>query len=357
MKITFILPGVGSYLSGGFKVVYEYANRLVNDGFSVNVIYPMAVTWKQYSLTYKIKRVYHYSHALIKDSYKPTWFNVEPRIKQIWVPFLSSYLIPKSDFIFATGWETAVFLNKLPCSSRKKFYLIQSFEDWCGPREKVAETWKYPMTKIVIAPWLKEIADRMGEESMLIENGFDFAAFPLLTPIERRDRYSIIMLYHEWEFKGSKIGIKALEIVKNKYPQLQPIFFGTPEKPADVPEWITYHQTPSELFKLYNSASIYLGTSAREGFSLTVAEAMQCGCAVVCTDIGGYKVVAKHAETALLSPIGDADNLARNIIRLIEDDSLRIKIAHNGYDNIKKYTWERAYSKLKNLIDVCSCMQ
>ena len=353
MRLTFILPGSGSYLSGGFKVVYEYANRFAQDGFSVKIIYPMVITWKRYSLNYTVKRVYHYFRALLKSSYKPDWFKIDNRIKQIWLPYLSYYFIHKSDYIFATGWETAVFLNGYHSNSIKKYYLIQSFEDWCGPREKVEATWKYPMKKVVISPWLKDIADRMGEESYLIENGFDFESFHLMNSIENRNKFSVIMLYHEWELKGSKVGIKALEIVKIKKSQLRAILFGTPEPPKNLPEWITYHQSPPNLCKLYNTAAIYLGTSSCEGFSLTVGEAMQCGCATVCTDIGGYKVVAEHGVTALLSPIGDAECLAKNIIRFLEDDGLRIKIARNGYDKIKEFTWERAYNKLKDLIETC----
>ena len=346
------MPSTGAYLHGGFKVVYEYANRLVNDGISVNIIYPLAVTWQQYSLLYKIKRVIHYFRALLKSSYKPSWFNIDSRINQIWVPFLSGYFMPHSDCIFATGWETAVFLNGYHIEPSKKYYLIQSFEDWCGPKERVAETWKYSMKKIVISQGLKNIADSFGQEVTLIENGFDSKEFPLINPIESRDKFSVIMLYHEWELKGSKIGLQALKIVKSKYSQLKVSFFGTPEKPKDLPEWVTYYQLPKELFNLYNEASIYLGTSFHEGFGLTVGEAMQCGCAVVCTENYGYKVMAQHNVTALLSPIGDADGLAENIIKLIEDIDLRIKIARNGHQYIQKFTWERAYGKLKALIEI-----
>ena len=37
--ITFILPRTGETPIGGFKVVYEYANRLVEDGYTVNIVY------------------------------------------------------------------------------------------------------------------------------------------------------------------------------------------------------------------------------------------------------------------------------------------------------------------------------
>ena len=36
-----------------------------------------------------------------------------------------------------------------------------------------------------------------------------------------------------------------------------------------------------------------------------------------------------------------------NIIRLIEDDDLRIHLAGNGYAMIQEFTWDRAYDQLK----------
>ena len=37
--ITFILPRTGEEPIGGFKVVYEYANRLAKDGYHINIVY------------------------------------------------------------------------------------------------------------------------------------------------------------------------------------------------------------------------------------------------------------------------------------------------------------------------------
>ena len=37
--IVFLLPNSGSRPVGGVKIVLDYANRLVDDGFSVDVVY------------------------------------------------------------------------------------------------------------------------------------------------------------------------------------------------------------------------------------------------------------------------------------------------------------------------------
>ena len=64
--------------------------------------------------------------------------------------------------------------------------------------------------------------------------------------------------------------------------------------------------------------------------------------------------MAKHEETALLSPIKDPNQLAENIIRLIEDDELRIRLATNGQRYVKEhFTWEKSQTVLKNLLNQC----
>ena len=88
--------------------------------------------------------------------------------------------------------------------------------------------------------------------------------------------------------------------------------------------------------------------------ALPPAEAMQCGAALCCTDIPGFALYAKNTETALLSKVFDVQGLADNIIRLINDNDLRIKIAKAGNDFIRQFTWEKATSSFKEYIESCN---
>ena len=78
-----------------------------------------------------------------------------------------------------------------------------------------------------------------------------------------RDKFAVVMLYHEMERKGCKYGFEALELVKQRYPQLKVTLFGTPELPTDLPEWYEYYQRPDREMhnRIYNEAAIFLGTS------------------------------------------------------------------------------------------------
>ena len=128
--------------------------------------------------------------------------------------------------------------------------------------------------------------------------------------------------------------------------------FGVYDTEEKMPEWIDFHKSPTheEHLAINNESSIYLASSVTEGWGLTIGEAMMCGQAVVCTAAEGFLEMAVNEENALVSPVRNSEMLANNIIRLIEDDDLRVKIARQGLDDIKKFTVDKSYAKFKEIV-------
>ena len=58
-------------------------------------------------------------------------------------------------------------------------------------------------------------------------------------------------------------------------------------------------------------------------------------------------------ETGLLSPVFDYKALAENIIKLISYNELRIRLAKNGNENIKKFNWKSAVESFQKVIEEC----
>lgn len=356
--IAFLLPDDGRTPYGGYKIVFEYANRLAADGYRVTLVYPASFWFWRKSLRKKYRSLRRYLSGLRRKDYKAGWFRLDPRIEERWVWSLNECFVPRADIYIATACWTAGYLNRYRrVTPRKKYYLIQGYEVWYPCTEKqVLRSYRFTMRKIVIAEWLEEIVCRRsgGGDCRLIHNGLDFDYFRRTVDFGDRDRYCVCMLYHTAEAKGCGDAFRALEIVRKQFPELKVNIFGTTPRPEGLPEWYRYYQRPDREThnRIYNEAAVFVAPSHSEGFGLTPCEAMMCGCAVACTDNGGYAVSCKAEETALVGPIRDPERLAENIVRLIEDDALRLRIARAGHENIRRFTWERAYGKLKNYLEL-----
>lgn len=354
-RILFLLPSIGVKPIGGFKVIYEYANRLVADGFDVGIVYPAyCLRIGQSPLVAFLRRgksVWRYLLNLFTKGYSCSWFQIDPKVKELWVWSLAPKFVPEADAYIASAVNTSVYLNQYKhIPNEHKFYFIQGFETWNGiTAEQVIETYRYPMRKIVIAHWLEEIVNKVGEQCTVIPDGFDFNYFHLTNDMKSRNKFIVCMLYHKAEVKGCTDGLEALNIVKKKFPALQVYMFGTPLRPKSLPEWYHYSQTPDKDThnRLYNEAAIFVGTSRVEGWGLTIGEAMICGCAVACTDTLGYREMVTPNVTGLVSSIENPKALAANIIRLIDDDQLRYRIAETGNKSIQQFSIEKSYEKFK----------
>lgn len=352
--ITFLLPSPARVPAGGYKVAYEYANRLVADGHKVNVVYAGSLFFAKKTAYFKMTNCVRYVQSRVAGFSARKWFPLDKRVHEHLAFSLNDRHVPKSDIYIATSPYTAMYLKEYPVDGQRKFYFIQDYENWGNVTdEMLLATYHYDLRKIVISNWLQRIIESHGLECTLIPNGFNFDYFHLKTPIEKKDKYRITMLYHTMERKGCRYGFEALAIVKAKFPQLRVNLFGVPARPEGLPEWYEYHRCPDAKThnRLYDEAALFLGTSNIEGWGLTVGEAMICGQTVVCTDNAGYREMALHERTALVSPVKDPEELARNLIRLIEDDTLRWRVAAEGHRFIQQFTWEKSYQKFKALLE------
>jgi glycosyltransferase involved in cell wall biosynthesis len=360
LRITFLLPGTGHLPTGGSKVVYKYANHLSRRGHRVTLVHPALVAARASTLQAVRAASLFVYRGTVRD-YRPRgWFRLEPAVRTIWVPTLSSRFIPHGDVVLATAWETAEWVVDYPAAKGEKFYLIQSWETWAGPEDRVRATWKAPLKRIVIARWLREMAREMGIECTYIPNGIDFEQFDLDNPIEDRDPNHLMMLYHTHPVKGSADGIEALSLLRRKQmPDLRATLFGTSPPSSPFPQWVDYRRLPSqpELRACYNRAAIFIAPAHIEGWPLPPAEAMICGAALAATDIGGHREYGIDGETALLSPAGNPKKLAENVLRLVRDAELRTKIARQGYEHIRRCSWDEALDSFERLLNHGSARQ
>ena len=161
------------------------------------------------------------------------------------------------------------------------------------------------------------------------------------------------MLYHSSPIKGVQDGLKAFEIARTIYPDIRLVMFGTRKPRSGLPQDVEFHENPPQemLREIYGSCDIWLFTSRLEGCGLVPMEAMACQCALVTTNVGAIPDYAIPGETALVSPPGDPEALAKNLIRLLAGESELRRIAWAGYKHIRQFTWERSARQMEKLFE------
>ncbi|WP_417538424.1 glycosyltransferase family 4 protein [Marinobacter sp.] len=71
---------------------------------------------------------------------------------------------------------------------------------------------------------------------------------------------------------------------------------------------------------------LFLLSSNTEGTSMTLLEAMSLGLPTVATEAGGTPEIVAHAETGLLTPVGNVSAFAEGIAHIIKDKELRQRL-------------------------------
>lgn len=353
MKINFILPLYTKIPIGGYRVIYEYANNLSKRGHEVIITYPHSLpNWKpQYEFYQKLfKKIADLKNMIIKSKNKG--FSLYEGVESLRIKEITTKYLPDSDVIFATFWPIAEIIKDLPPGKGQKFYLVQDFDDYFGPQKRLEHTWRLPFKKITVSSWLYEkVKSIAGSQDLVnIPNGIDHGIFRKIKEFNDRPP-RILAMYSTVRYKKIEDCIKALEISRLKYNDCRITMFGT-ARPRTLPNWIEYRHNISDemLVVLYNESSIFVCSSVAEGFAFPPAEAMACGCALASTDCGGNREYAEHGVTALLSPPNDPEALAANIIKLLKDENLRIKLSQAGYERIKQFTWDKSTDYLEAFI-------
>lgn len=350
-SICFILPKFARKPIGGFKMVFEYANRLNNLGHDVTILFLNDKSFETWKIPVILKRI----AANLLTRIEPRWFKLNKKINKISGTSIGfQNKIKNVDVAIATAVDTVSDTNIL-FPNIKKIYFIQDYEDWIYSKEIVQSTYSIGFVNIVISEWLKKIVDRYAiNPSILIKNSIDVGIYRCKVPIQKRNNFSLAFLYHSGKHKGAIYAFKAIAKLKEKYPNLEVYSFGTSKKPSDMPSYVNYFYCASQnqTVDIYNKVAVFLCSTVAEGYGLTGLEAMACGAVLVSTDYCGVREYAVDKKNALLSPIKDIDALVANISRVFDDDFLRFNLSEAGINSVKnEFNWNMAVDKFNSVIN------
>jgi glycosyltransferase involved in cell wall biosynthesis len=94
-----------------------------------------------------------------------------------------------------------------------------------------------------------------------------------------------------------------------------------------------------DLVKLYNSVDLLLFPSLIEGFGFPVAEAMACGCPVICSNTSSLPEVG--GEAAYYIDPYDKKSIIHAVNEVLSDNQLRKDMVKKGFKQSQKFSWDR----------------
>lgn len=153
-----------------------------------------------------------------------------------------------------------------------------------------------------------------------------------------------------WPHKNHRAALQALQQLKEKH-QLQPLLVctGTPKEEhgelvrlgeqLGVAEQFRFlgYCPRQDLPALYQQAMVLVFPSLFEGFGMPVAEAMSCGCPVICSNTTSLPEVGGEAAF-YIDPL-NPEMLCEAIYQVWTDSGLRQELIKRGREQARKFSW------------------
>jgi trehalose synthase len=103
---------------------------------------------------------------------------------------------------------------------------------------------------------------------------------------------------------------------------------------------------------LQSASSVVIQKSTREGFGLTVTEALWKGTPVVASSTGGIPLQIRDGENGFLVEAGDKKGFARRIAQLLRDPDLADEMGQKGRELVReKFLITRLVSDYLDLVN------
>ncbi|MCW4007338.1 MAG: glycosyltransferase family 4 protein [Candidatus Bathyarchaeota archaeon] len=211
------------------------------------------------------------------------------------------------------------------------------------------------MTRELIALGLQE------SRISYVPNGIDTNFFK---PEKPKEENLLLYVGRISELKGLHILIKTLRYLKEN---VHLVIIGPPDWNTNYYQNLLYliekenskglHKIDylgameqSEIVKWYQKASLLVLPSYAEGFPVTILEALSCETPVIATPVGGIPEIIENNKTGILIPPGDPKRLAEALAYLLENETIRFRMASEGQKLVKEqYSIDVVCKKLRSI--------
>ena len=151
--------------------------------------------------------------------------------------------------------------------------------------------------------------------------------------------------------KGQRYLIEAAHLVIQKIPDARFVILGEGELREHLEHLVHEHHLEkhvllpgfrTDVVGCIKGFDLFVMSSVTEGLGTSLLDAMACRTAIVGTRVGGIPEVVDDGRTGLLVDPRDARQLAAAIVKLLQDQQQRERMAAAGYERVRaRFTVDR----------------
>jgi glycosyltransferase involved in cell wall biosynthesis len=188
---------------------------------------------------------------------------------------------------------------------------------------------KSAIKKLEKGKWIEETKKKFNlpDKFILFDHGLNYNK-NLKTLIEACNKINFPLVAIDEDTKN----INNLDLNHPELKHLKGVNFSKVIRPGYV--------TDDELNKIYNLAYICIQPSFYEGFGLPPIQAMKLGCPVICSRT--QALVEVCGDACLYFDTNSVDDLVEKLKILMSDNKQRNECIKRGYEQVKKYSWDKA---------------
>lgn len=359
MRITFVLSSLT--LSGGVRVIIEYANRLVRRGHHICLVSPFD-DFNDTDIRSEID-----PRILVRQSRYPYKHNMNMNIlHKIALVWLLAYMIPPSDIIISTHTPTTIvsLIAGWLLRRGRLVWLYQDYEEMFIGRR--VESWllrhalRWHKLTMVVSDYSKDELRKYYSAGRIVKIGEGLSHADLFVAMhskfrkksKKRSEKRILYVGDMRPRKGLFDFLQAVDVVYKTIPDIKLIIVSKESCKIEtkVPFEYIYRPQREKLAELYATCDLFVSASWWESFGLPPLEALACGAPSVITDSRGVREFVVPNENCLLVPPRDVSLLASAMIRVLSDKNLSDKFRLNGPRVVNRFRWCDAVNRMEKAL-------
>ena len=114
---------------------------------------------------------------------------------------------------------------------------------------------------------------------------------------------------------------------------------------------VIFFGNSNEIDKILCFTDLFLLPSETESFGLAALEAMSCGVPVISSNSGGLPEVNIDGVTGYLSNVGDIQNMSKNAISILKDDTVLNQFKRNALQEASEYDIKKILPLYENVYE------